>query len=163
MINKNLYALLIGVGDYSKMNNGNLPTYKMDLALLGTALTFKLKVAQENMRLMAGDDNNGFVSTTDLARVMSGFKKMLGKEDTFIFYFSGHGSDKSLVFSDGQVELQSVINFIEQLPAKNKVIILDCCYAGRFKASAVNKIIVHKRKHLKFIVPVKGVGNQLFF
>ena len=85
MINKNLYALLIGVGDYSKMNTGNLPTYKMDLALLGTALTFKLKLAKENMRLMSGDDNNGYVSATDLARAISGFKKLLGEEDTFIF------------------------------------------------------------------------------
>lgn len=140
MINKNLYALLIGVGDYSKMNNGNLPTYKMDLALLGTALTFKLKVAQENMRLMAGDDNNGFVSTTDLARVMSGFKKMLGKEDTFIFYFSGHGSDKSLVFSDRFVGLQSVIDFMEKLPAKNKIVILDCCYSGDFTTAGARKM-----------------------
>lgn len=132
MINKNLYALLIGVGDYTKMNNGNLPTYKMDLALLGTALTFKLKLADENMRLMAGDDNNGFVSTTDFARAIAGFRNLLGEEDTFIFYFSGHGSGKSLVFSDGLVELQSLIDFVEKLPAKNKIVILDCCYSGNF-------------------------------
>lgn len=132
MINKNLYALLIGVGDYTKMNNENLPTYKMDLALLGTALSFKLNLASENMRLMLGDDNNGFVSTSDLARAIAGFKKLLGKEDTFIFYFSGHGSEKSLVFSDGLVELQSLIDFVEKLPAKNKIVILDCCYSGDF-------------------------------
>lgn len=114
MINNNLYALLIGVGDYTKMNSGNLPTYKMDLALLGTALTFKLKLAKENMRLMAGDDKNGFVPTADLARAISGFNKLLGDEDTFIFYFSGHGNKKSLVFKkyDGMdlTDLNNVCN-----------------------------------------------------
>lgn len=140
MENKNLYALLIGVGDYTKMNSGNLPTYKMDLAMLGTAFTFKLKVAKENMRLMAGDDNNGFVSAKDLARAISSFKNLLGKEDTFIFYFSGHGSNKSLVFSDGQVELQSLINFVEKLPAKNKIVILDCCYSGNFTTAGAREM-----------------------
>ena len=132
--------MLIGVGDYTKMNTGNLPTYKMDLALLGTALTSKLKVAKENMRLMAGNDNNGYVPATDLARAISGFKKLLGEEDTFIFYFSGHGSNKSLVFSDGQVELQSLIDFVEKLPAKNKIIILDCCYSGDFITSGAREM-----------------------
>lgn len=140
MINNNLYALLIGVGDYTKMNSGNLPTYKMDLALLGTALTFKLKLAKENMRLMAGDDNNGFVPTADLARAISGFNKLLGEEDTFIFYFSGHGNKKSLVFSDGQVELQSLIDFVEKLPAKNKIVILDCCYSGDFTTAGAREM-----------------------
>lgn len=140
MINKNLYALLIGVGDYTKMNTGNLPTYKMDLALLGTALSFKLKVPKENMRLMLGDDNNGYVSATDLARAISGYKILLGKEDTFIFYFSGHGSGKSLIFSDGQVELQSLIDFVEKLPAKNKIIILDCCYSGDFTTAGAREM-----------------------
>jgi len=140
VINNNLYALLIGVGDYTKMNSGNLPTYKMDLALLGTALTFKLKLAKENMRLMAGDDNNGFVPTADLARAISGFNKLLGDEDTFIFYFSGHGNKKSLVFSDGQVELQSLIDFVEKLPAKNKIVILDCCYSGDFTTAGAREM-----------------------
>ena len=140
MINKNLYALLIGVGDYTKMNSGNLPTYKMDLALLGTALTFKLKVDKEKLRLMAGDDNNGFVSVADLARAISSFNKMLEEDDTFIFYFSGHGSGKSLVFSDGYVELQSLIDFVEVLPAKNKIVILDCCYSGNFTTAGAREM-----------------------
>lgn len=133
--------MLIGVGDYTKMNNENLSTYKIDLAVLGTALSFKLNLASENRRLMLGDDNNGFVSTSDLARAIAGFKTLLGKEDTFIFYFSGHGSEKSLVFSDGLVELQSLIDFVEKLPAKNKIVILDCCYSGNFTTAGAREML----------------------
>lgn len=132
--------MLISVGDYTKMDIGNLSTYKTDLKLLGTALTYKLKAVKENLRFMAGDDSNGYVSVTNLARTFSSFKRMLGEEDTFIFYFSGHGSGKNLIFSDGQVELQSLIDFVEKLPAKNKIVILDCCCSGNFTTAGARKM-----------------------
>lgn len=140
MVNKNLYALLIGVGDYRKMNSSDLPTYRMDLAMLGTAIVSKLKAPNENVCLMDGDDNNGFVSTGVLARAINNFKEMLEEEDTFIFYFSGHGSNKKLIFSDGMVELQSVIDYVEKLPTKNKIVILDCCYSGDFVTSGAREM-----------------------
>ena len=64
MENKSVYALLIGVGDYEKMNIANLPTYRMDLSLLATSLLAGLKVPKDNLRIMAGADNNGYVTTT---------------------------------------------------------------------------------------------------
>jgi hypothetical protein len=131
--NKSVYALLIGVGDYEKINIKNLPTYRMDLSLLATSLLVGLKVPRDNLRLMAGENNNGYITTTDLARAIADFKSLLGSEDTFIFYFSGHGRDKNLIFSNGQVELQSVVDYVGELPSKNKIIILDCCYSGNFK------------------------------
>lgn len=140
MVNKNLYALLIGVGDYRKMNSSDLPTYRIDLAMLGTAIVSKLKAPNENVRLMAGDGNNGFVSTGVLARAINNFKEMLDEEDTFIFYFSGHGSNKKLIFSDGMVELQSVIDYVEKLPTKNKIVIMDCCYSGDFVTSGAREM-----------------------
>lgn len=39
MINNNIYALLIGVGDYKKIKITDLPSYRMDVALIGTGLT----------------------------------------------------------------------------------------------------------------------------
>ena len=140
MENKNIFALLIGVGNYEKMNIVNLPTYRMDLALLGTAINAGLKVPYDNIRLMAGNDNNGYLTTTDLAKAIADFRSKLGSEDTFIFYFSGHGRDRNIIFSNGQVELQSVIDFIEKLPAKNKIVILDCCYSGKFKTAGARQM-----------------------
>lgn len=150
MENKSVYALLIGVGDYEKMNIANLPTYRMDLSLLATSLLSGLKVPKDNLRIMAGADNNGYVTTTDLAKAIAGFKSLLGSEDTFIFYFSGHGRNRNILFSNGQVELQSVINFVEKLPAKNKIVILDCCYSGNFKTSGAR--IMHFEESMEEFV-----------
>ncbi len=133
MENQNLYALLVGVGNYAELNITNLPAYRMDLALIGTAITEGLKACPENIRIMAGDNNDGIVRTTDFARAFKGFSALLKTDDTFILYFSGHGLEKRLLFSDGAVDLQSIIDLTQRLPAKNKVVILDCCYAGDFR------------------------------
>lgn len=135
MQNRNVYALLVAVGNYEKMNIANLPTYKMDLAMIGTAFENGLRIPFENIRLMAGEDNNGFVTTTDLAHSIADFESKLGSEDIFIFYFSGHGRDRNILFSNGQIELQSVIDYIERLSAKSKLVILDCCYSGNFSGA----------------------------
>ena len=42
MINNNIYALLIGVGDYKKIKITDLPSYRMDVALIGTGLIQKI-------------------------------------------------------------------------------------------------------------------------
>lgn len=138
--NNNVFALLIGVGDYNQFNIVNLPTFNMDVALLGTSLLSGLKVPEDNIRLMTGQDNNGFVSTTDFARAIANFKNMLGSEDTFICYFSGHGRDGNILFSNGQLNLQSMIDYIGTLPTKNKVVFLDCCYSGRFETAGASRM-----------------------
>lgn len=140
MKNDNIYALLIGVGNYKKMKITDLPSYKMDLSLIGTGLVFGLKCAKEHIRFVTGEDNNGIVNTLALAKGIDSFKRVLSAEDTFVFYFSGHGSSENLVFSDGQVDQQSIINYIELLPCKNKIVILDCCYSGKFKMLGANHL-----------------------
>ena len=144
MINNNIYALLIGIGDYKKIKITDLPSYRMDVALIGTGLISGLKCTQEHIRFMAGEDNNGVVSISSLAKGVDSFKRALSTEDTFIFYFSGHGSSENLVFSDGQVDQQSVINYIDQLPCKNKLVILDCCYSGKFEMLGANHLSIEQ-------------------
>ena len=36
---------------------------------------------------------------------------------------------------DSIVNLQSIVDFVEQLRAKNKIVILDCCFAGNIQLS----------------------------
>ena len=64
---------------------------------MATSLLSGLKLPKDNLRIMSGTDNNGYITTTDLAKAIAGFKSLLGSEDTFIFYFSGHGRDKNIL------------------------------------------------------------------
>lgn len=140
MENKRTYALLLGVGNYKEMEIGNLPTYHMDTAMIQKALIDGLKVTEENVRTMTGEKKDGFVQIGDFAKSMASFQNCLTSEDTFLLYFSGHGGGDTLVFSDGEISLQSVIQFVETLPSKNKVILLDCCYSGNFRSTKAKQL-----------------------
>lgn len=152
MKNSNVYALLISVGDYEAIGLKNLPTYKGDPVLLGTSLTLGLNVPQDQIRIISGDERPGFVRTATFARAIGEMKSQLGGDDTFILYFSGHGkterasnvytpsSSASIVLSDGEIELQSVIDYMDHIPAGAKIVILDCCYSGGFQGAGPRRL-----------------------
>ncbi len=69
-----------------------------------------------------------------------------GESDMALLYFSGHGFIKStggyLVTKDASqydegVSMDEVLNIANQSNAKNKVIILDCCYSGALGSPSV--------------------------
>ena len=138
--NRNIYALLIGVGDYQKLNILNLPTYSMDLMLIQSALTSGLKMPREHIRLLTGEGNKGCVTRKDMARALAGFKDLLKEDSSFILYFSGHGRDRNLTFSDGDLSLQSLVDFMDTLAARDKILILDCCYSGNFTTAGARRM-----------------------
>lgn len=152
MKNSNVYALLISAGDYKTIGFKNLPTYKGDPVLLGASLTLGLNVPQDHIRIISGDERPGFVRTATFARAIGEMKSQLGSDDTFILYFSGHGkteraanvytpsSSASIVLSDGEIELQSVIDYMDHIPAGAKIVILDCCYSGGFQGAGPRRL-----------------------
>ena len=123
------YALIASVGDYESMDTIDLPSYKEDSRLMYDALVEGLKIKKEHI-LTPG--NEGYLTSRNLALCLKDFDELLQTEDTFIFYFSGHGSMGNIVLSDDTVSLSSIISYIDQMPSSSKLIFLDCCYAGDF-------------------------------
>ena len=144
MTKGNVYAIIIGVGDYREMKTGNLPTYRMDLAMIGTALEKGLDILPDSIRIVAGEEKSGLVSVKHLAYAVADVKLRVGSEDTIIVYFSGHCKDGNMIFSDGQISLQSVIDYFDQLQVRSKLIILDCCYSGDFTGAGAREMHFHE-------------------
>lgn len=140
MNNKNIYAVLAGVNNYTEMQLPDLPACRNDVMLIRTALTERLKVPADQIRILDGADHSGYVRTTDLARAISAFRSLQDEEAFFIFYFSGHGKAGSLIFSDEQIDLQSVIRYISGLSVKSSLVIFDCCYSGDFKGPGARRM-----------------------
>ena len=126
------YGLLIGVERYENEELKSLPAAVRDLALMKSALTDGLKFDADDIRVLG---ESGVVPARSFARALSEFEGLISEEDTFVLYFSGHGTAEGLCFSDSIVNLQSIVDFVEQLRAKNKIVILDCCYAGNIQLS----------------------------
>ncbi len=136
------YALLASVGDYHKISAACLPTYEMDIKQIRYGLTKGLRFKEENIRVLG---ENGFVTAKEMAMAAVGFSQMLCENDTFVFYFSGHGKNHALLFSDMGVELQSVLEVTDRMPAGNKLVILDCCYSGDFQTDGPRKFSFEDR------------------
>ena len=129
-------ALVVGVSNYSEIKQNNLPFCAKDITLVIEALNKGLLVERKNIKSLG---NNGIVKTFDFINVLKVMISEIKEEDTFIFYFSGHGgnlyekNEHHLLFSDEILKTQEIINLFDCIPSKNKIIILDSCMSGNFK------------------------------
>lgn len=129
------YALLAAVGKYDPSTElVDLSCAQNDLDTMSHALERGLKIDSENIRKLGGD---GTVTTLSFARSIAEFNSLLREEDTFLFYFSGHGRGHELMFSDAGITIKSIVDYVDKLPARQKVVILDCCYSGQTTVGSV--------------------------
>ena len=105
------YALLTAVGNYDrKLELENLDSSQHDLDIMTLALTQGLRIDNDNIRRLGED---GTVDAISFARSIAEFDSMLTEEDTFIFFFSGHGLYHELMFSDSGVTINSIVDYVE--------------------------------------------------
>ena len=127
-------ALLVGVCEYVKIKCPSLPLCKNDLFAMRTALAHGLNVSSDNIFLCG---EIGIVTKDGLIESIRTVLKDATEDDTFVFYFSGHGGKNCLVLSDCLIDLQDLIYTIEQIQTKNKIVILDSCHSGGFVLDSV--------------------------
>lgn len=136
-----LKALIVGVSDYSAIQQNNLPFCVNDINLVTHSLILGLKVEKDNIVTLG---NTGVVNKINFLNALSSIIANIEENDTFIFYFSGHGgnlvTDHYLLFSDGTLRTQDVIKILDKIPAKNKIVILDSCMSGNFKVNQTASI-----------------------
>lgn len=127
-------ALLVAVSNYSKNSNlCDLPLCKNDLVVMKSALKYGLNIKDNHIDSYG---ESGTVTKSDFIDSLEYKSYDLLEDDTFIFYFSGHGGKfdgkNYLFFSNEEYSLQDLINEIDKINAKTKVIFLDCCHSGNF-------------------------------
>ena len=132
-----MYTLLAAVGKYEpELELTDLDCAEHDLDIMTQALTKGLKIDPDNIRKLGSD---GTITAMSFARSIAEFDSMLSQEDTFILYFSGHGQNHELMFSDGGITIRSIIDYVRRLLAKQKIVILDCCYSGQAAAGPMRE------------------------
>ncbi|MBR1429947.1 caspase family protein [Ruminococcus sp.] len=123
-------SFVVGVSEYDNPRY-NIPLCYNDIQAIKEAMELGLSVKQENIYSI------GEKRTVKLEEFKTLFCKVLKKieeSDTFIFYFSGHGSNEKnenyIIFSNAKVSVKELISVIDSIPCKNKIVILDCCHSG---------------------------------
>ena len=130
MEREHCYALISCVGMYD--DNTALPAFSKDLEIMHTALTEGLRFPEEHVRIPGRD---GRITILEFARALQEFMDLLTDEDLLLIYFSGHGRDHSICFSDQPLSLRSLASFLENASIKNCILVLDCCHSGSVKVS----------------------------
>ena len=134
-------AILVGVSEYPALKLKSLPLCKNDLIEMKNALIWGLGIAENNI-LVCGA--TGFVTKNHMLNSIASFLKTANKDDSLIFYFSGHGSKNSLALSDCAIDLQNLVDSIESIDIKCKIVILDSCHSGNAEISIVPQIDVNE-------------------
>ncbi len=140
-LNYDRYAIVYGIADYTGVGNDLQYTDDdaNDMAVLltnqGYSVTLRTSVTQAQL-------------DTDFANA----RAQAGKDDLFLFFFSGHGgqdsqdqfsepppgddADEYIVLSDASTDLFIIDNelgdLIASIPALKKLVIIDACNSGGF-------------------------------
>ena len=140
----NKYALLIGINDYQKSYAiPNLRFARADAQALEAILVdrgFSVQVLTSNQ----ATTRNFIVSE------LNRYARQLGPDDYFVLFFAGHGARRE---NNGQtywlaydadvqeldvngIRLDHLLDYVNDIPARNKLVLLDHCYAGDVNLSA---------------------------
>lgn len=145
------YALVIGIDQYAhqaKMDarGAGIPTLKFavrDADRLGKRLT------NQGYRTTVLLDENA--TRRSIIMALLRFSELAREEDTFLLYYAGHGvrrqktrgvywlnydGDPDLPDVDG-LRVKTLIDLVNDIPAKRKLVMLDHCYAGQLEQSLV--------------------------
>lgn len=123
-------AIIVGVSKYQDSSK-NIPKCLNDIYAMQKALIVGLNTKPDNIILCG---KNGTVNVSDLCNAFTRMISQIDSSDTFIFFFSGHGSKPKdtnyLVFSDGLISVKEIIDFIDMIHCKNKIVMIDSCRSG---------------------------------
>lgn len=130
-------ATLVGVSNYDNPRTPNLEACKNDIIAVKDALVNGLCVSQRDIRTLG---SSGTVNINELADELKIASMLVEADDTYIFYFSGHGNNGTLALSETNIRVQEVIELVNAIKAKNKIIILDSCRSGDFMIPKVETL-----------------------
>lgn len=129
-------ALLVGVSEYTLFGLYKLPFCKNDLQEMKTTLIYGLGVRKENITALG---ENGTVLAKDLFSKLTEFIDTISRDDTVIFYFSGHGGNGYFTLTDQRVNCDEILNLFIGTTAKYKIIIMDCCRSGEYAWDSIQQ------------------------
>lgn len=130
------YALIIGISDYTSINDLQQATND------AVAITDKLTQSGFIVETLL----DSAAKKTDILNTIKNINTKLKPEDTFLFFYSGHGesiktpttvtyicpSDLILYNTDTYLSETELFSEIDDLDCINKIAILDSCYSGGF-------------------------------
>ena len=132
-------ALLVGINEYIHFPDKKLNGCIADVHKLQELLSYNADGTGNFDCQTIATSPGGILDTKAL--ILNAIKTLFScNASTVLFYFSGHGTinddDGYLVTADAThsdmgISMSELHSILESSPIKNKIVILDCCHAGR--------------------------------
>jgi len=143
-IPSNIYGLFIGVNRYESEDIRPLAFASADVLAVRDKLAERFGLRYENTVVLADDVKDGFTPTRrQILRAMNRFSAApMQNTDLFMFVFAGHGFScagrtflaacdseiaSEALLRETAVSLETIRDFLGQIPAGQQVLILDAC------------------------------------
>lgn len=122
-----VYLVSVGIADYPGKEN-DLRVSDEDAKTIGKIF---LATKDASVHTLINEDatQGAMLSAMHILFSKSGY------DDIIMLYFSGHGTEGSLVCHDGLLSYQHIMRLLSGYQAKQKIIIVDACYAGKMRTS----------------------------
>ncbi|MES2833782.1 MAG: pre-peptidase C-terminal domain-containing protein [Pseudomonadota bacterium] len=139
-----VFAVMVGISDYG--GRGDLPYTAEDALKLAESLRRDGVLNPASVTLVDADATVAGVKNA-IARVGA----MAGPNDIFLFFYSGHGSQRAssvsaaepdgktetIVMRDGQISDAEMAQLFSGINARMSLIVLDSCFSGGFGRNVV--------------------------
>ncbi len=144
------YALVYGVAFYTTVpTDGQNLDYPDDDALAVFQMLNDQGYDEVRLEYRSTDNPTGTPSKANMETDMAYFASIIGQNDTFVFYFSGHGNiyDDTEYFvpylgidpggthafsATSSVTPDELGTYLAAIPTARKIVILDSCFSGGF-------------------------------
>lgn len=134
-------ALLVGISEYGPKEWAPLPYCAADAVRVGRALETTGTLAPESTILV-----DAHATRDSLTSALEDAADIVGPNDVFLFFFSGHGGqlpsddpaerdglDETLVLYDEQMRDEEFGDLLLNINSRLSIVVLDACYSGGFR------------------------------
>lgn len=142
------YGVFVGISDYGGRAN-NLANTADDAVRVRDALVRGGGMPAVNGVLLTDDG----ATTTAFREAVDSLSQRLGPNDTFVFFFSGHGGrlprsdfqpsdpdalDETLEYYDGPIRDDEMREILDAMPAGRIILLFDACFSGGFSKDVIS-------------------------
>lgn len=157
-----IYAFIIGVDNYTWAEN--LQCAKRDAQLFYETLQTISPTTYVEWNVLLDKDANVDNILSHLLR----YVEIVKREDTFIFYYAGHGFKEGLYVSDtwtnsGILPYDILKLGFKYIAAKDKLIFIDACHSAGILNIEITKANEDKFKKSKYASIDRNKGNVILF
>lgn len=127
LVQASTYVVCVGISDY--------PGSRRDLRVSDNDAKTIYAIFSKNGNVTSSIILNQQATIQNVCNEMRALFAPAESGDEVILYFSGHGFPGGLCCSDGNLYYKNVYDIMKNCRAKDKLILIDACYAGKMRAT----------------------------